>query len=84
MSGCEYLDIQYETNKNDINTFTDYLYLADLVRDDLGNALNLTEKQISEANFMNMQDYADVLTCREFEGHQMPWTFTEETYKALH
>ena len=46
MSGCEYLDFQYETNKNDINTFTDYLYLADLVRDDLGNALNLTEQQI--------------------------------------
>ena len=28
--------------------------------------------------------YADVVTCKEFEGLEMPWTFTEETWSEMH
>ena len=52
--------------------------------DPVCDALSLTAEVCANPNFAQLYYWADVVTCRKFEGHEMLWSFTEETYDAMH
>ena len=44
-------------------------------------ALVLSDEVMAEADFATLKEYADILTVKKFEGHEMtPWLFTEQTW----
>ena len=67
-----------------MSTYVDYFYISDLITDPVCDALSLPSLVCADADFGKIQDWTDVVTCREFEGHEMPWSFTEETYHLMH
>ena len=67
-----------------MSVFADYFYIIDQVAGPVCDALSLSPEVCADPDFAEIQDWADVVTCREFEGHEMPWNFTKETYHLMH
>ena len=50
----------------------------------MGIALDLPEYVMEEATVKNLYSYYDVLITKQFDGHYMNWTFTEEEEAIMH
>ena len=81
---CRYIDSVYHQVKNNPDYFTDkYAAFMDRVRDPIGVALELPAEVIESANFIDLESYYDIISCKRFEGQPMEWTFTGETWHLV-
>ena len=54
-------------------------------KEPIAAALQIPEDVMARAGFNELEDYTDVLTCKEFEGLKMePWLFTDEAWEEMH
>ena len=81
---CRYIDSVYHQVKNNPDYFADkYAAFMDQVRDPIGVALELPAEVIENANFIDLESYYDIISCKRFEGQPMEWTFTGETWHLV-
>lgn len=67
------------------DTYSEYSDMVEMLKVPVQAALGLSDEVMAEADFAALQEYAGILTCKQFEGHEMtPWLFTEETWFQLH
>ena len=82
--GCPIVDqFDIETRSNPA-TFSAYAEMTERLKEPIAKALELPEELMKDAGFIQNQDYTDIITCKQFEGLEMPWFFTEQTQAELH
>ena len=81
---CRYVDSVYWQVLDDPDYYADkYAAFMDQIRDPIGVALELPSEVIEKANFIDLESYYDIISCKRFEGQPMEWTFTDETWHLV-
>ena len=66
-------------------TFEEYIDITDKTRQPLGVALGISESMIADASVLDVTVWAETLTCKYFEGHQMDLSaFDDKTWSMLY
>ena len=82
---CPKFNAAFEKERWNPDTYAEYSDLVEMLKVPVQAALGLSDEVMAEADFADLQEYADILTCKQFEGHEMtPWLFTEETWFQMH
>ena len=83
--GCPSVDKIYMENHANPETFAAYEDYVYPIRGPLGRALGLTNEFVHELSIDDLYYFTDVLTCKQFENHQMDDSaMTEELWHLMH
>ena len=65
---CNYIE-EHTTDYDSMDAaYIDYWWISDAVKPPLQEALKVDPKEMAEAKFHNVSDYADAWTCIDYEG----------------
>ena len=83
--GCPLVYKVYKERKANPETFALFEDLTYPSRGPVGRALGLTDDFVNELSFVDFNYFTDVLTCKQFENHQMDDSeLTEELWLLIH
>lgn len=77
---CPKYEKAFASKEKSPDTFAPYANLVNLLKRPTQAALDLSEEMTAQAEFLDMYYYADVVTCKHFQGHHMNLAFTEEEW----
>jgi hypothetical protein len=60
-NGCKFVMDTRAIRENDNSVFSDYNYLVDAVREPVKDALNLTQAEVDDADFLQMHTYCGAI-----------------------
>jgi hypothetical protein len=65
-NGCNFVMETRAIRENDNSIYSSYDYLVDAVRSPVRDALNLTQAEVDDANFLDMHTYCGAIQCLKF------------------